>query len=236
MASVDSLKVRSLLAKGVVRQVLLDNAIGLRLRYIGTSTVTTVAIVQADSLILTTAAVTDTFLFDGAGSYSTLGALSDAINATGRWESVVMDALRSEDPDDFFVASADLASTKDENDVVCYDLKIDTSAAATMAVCLSPLSPNFDMPEGHRVHLKQIDYSVDNTEAAATLKIYKRNGTIETLIYSATNVGDGTATSVTFASGNAKITGGVDEELIVFFDGTVADAATVYVRVIGLYE
>ena len=236
MASVDSAKVRQLMAEGVVRQVLLDKAIGLRLRYIGTSTITSVAIIQADSIVLTTAAATDTFLFDGGGSYSTLGALSDAINATGRWESVVMDALRSEDPDDFFIASGNLSATADENGVVCYDLLIDTSAAATMAVCLSPLSPNFGMPEGHRVHLKQIDYSVDNTETAATMKIYKRKGTIETLIYSATNTGDGTATSVTFASGNAKISGGVDEELIVFFDGTVADAATVYARVIGIYE
>ena len=240
MASLDSLLTRQVLSKGVVRQVLLDKAVGLRLRYIGSSTVTSVVVVQADSLVLTTAAKTDTFLFDdptgGTPWYTTLGGLADAINDTGRWEAKVVDALRSEDPDDFFLATSGTSSaTTDENGVVCYDLLIDTSAAATIAACLSPNGPNFDMPEGHRVHLKQIDYIVDNTAAAGTLKIYKRKGSAERLVYSAINV-DGSLTSVSWASGHGKITGGPDEEIIVFFDGTVIDTLTQYVSLTGIYE
>ena len=236
MASLDSLLTRQTLEKGVVRQVLIDKAVGLRLRYVGSSTVTSVVVVQADSLVLTTAAATDTFLFDTAAGYTTLGGLADAINDTGRWEAKVVDALRSEDPDDFFLATSGTSSaTTDENGVVCYDLLIDTSAAATIAACLSPNGPNFDMPEGHRVHLKQIDYIVDNTAAAGTLKIYKRKGSAERLVYSAINV-DGSLTSVSWASGHGKITGGPDEEIIVFFDGTVIDTLTQYVCLTGIYE
>jgi len=239
MASLDSLLTRQALEKGVVRQVLLDKAIGLRLRYIGTSDVSSVTVSTAASLILITVAVTDTFLFDdpGAGGryYTTLGALCDDINATGRWEAKIIDALRSEDPDSFFINGAVTAGT-DENGVVCYDVLVDTSAAETMAACLSPIGPNLDMPKGHRVHLLGINYAVDNTAGPATLKIYKRKGMFETLLYSSTNIDDGTLTSVSWVSGHGMISGGVDEELIVFFDGTVVDAATLYISLIGLYE
>ncbi|MCK9369583.1 hypothetical protein M0R04_06720 [Candidatus Dojkabacteria bacterium] len=234
MSSLDSLLVRQALKKGLVRRVTNDLSVGLRLRYIGTSTVTSVAVTQADSIVLTTAAATDTFLFDGAGSYSTLGALSDAINATGRWESKVMDALRSEDPDDFFVTSAGVAATTDDNGVATYDLVIDTSAAATFGCLLSP-SINWDSPTGHRVSLIEVDYLVNNTAAFDTLSITKRKGTTETVIYAATNT-DNSAASLTFASGNGSITLGNDEELVVQFDGTVVDAADGYIQVIGTLE
>ena len=229
MASQDSLKVRNLLAEGVVRQVLDDKGIALRLRYIGTGTVTSVTTVQATSVALVTSdGGTDTYLF---ATYTTMGALADAINADGIFECKVIDALRSENPDDFFIAAVVSAGT-DGNGVTCYDLLRDVSAAATAACCLSPLNPDFDMPKGHRVHLRQISYNVDNTASTDTLKIYKRKGTVETLIYSAANV-DNTATDLTWASGEAKITGGVDEELVVYFDGTVGDAI---IAVIGERE
>jgi hypothetical protein len=231
MSSLDSLLTRQALAKGVLRRVTNDASVGLRLRYIGTSTVTTVAATQATSVVLTTAAATDTFLFS---AYSTLGALSDAINATGRWESKVMDALRSENPDDFFITTADLAATTDENGVACYDLLIDTSAAATFGCLLSP-HVNFDAPNGHRVSLIEVDYLVNNTAAFDTLSITKRKGTTETVLYAATNT-DNSAASLTFASGNGKITLGNDEELVVQFDGTVVDAADGYIQVIGTLE
>ena len=236
MSSLDSALVKQANKKGVVVQRLLDNSIGLRLFPIASANggVTTVAATQATSVVLTT--VTggiDTYLFSG---YSTLGALADAIDADGMFDVMVVDALRSENPDDFFVTSASIAAGTDDNGNVCYDLLIDNSAALTWAVCLSPLKANKDMPKGHRVHLQQIDYDVDNTAAADTLKIYRRktDGT-ETLIYSATNT-DGTAATLTWASGEGYISGNWDEELVVFFDGTVIDTLSSYVRLIGFYE
>ena len=223
MASQDSLMVRNLLKKGVVRQNINDEAIAVRMRYIGTGSVTSVTVVQATSVVnITSDGGTDTYLFS---NYSTLGALVDAINADGIFEAIVIDALRSENPDDFFIEEEVSAGT-DENGIICYDLLTDTSAAATAACCLSPISPNFDMPKGHRVHLRQISYTVDNTASTDTLKIYKRKGTVETLIYSAANT-DNSATDLTFASGEGKITAGIDEELIVFFDGTVTAVAII---------
>jgi len=235
MASRDSLEVKSLLAKGVVRRVLIDEAIGLRLRYVGTGTVTTVAVTQATNVVLTTSdGGIDTYDFDTA-SNATLGGLCDNINADGIFEAVVVDALRSEDPDDFFITNANTTVGSDENGVACYDLLVDTDVALTMAACLSPLKPNFDMPSGHRVHLQQIDYMINNTAAAATLKIYKRKDATETLIYSATNT-DNSATSLSWASGEGKITAGVDEELVVFFDGTLVTATGGKIQLIGIYE
>ncbi|MFA5445144.1 MAG: hypothetical protein WC262_09275, partial [Bacteroidales bacterium] len=108
MASLDSALLKQALQKGIVRRVTNDLAVGLRLRYIGTGTVTTVAATQATSVVLTTSdGGIDTYLFS---DYATLGALADAINADGIFEAKVMDALRSENPDDFFVTTADQAA------------------------------------------------------------------------------------------------------------------------------
>jgi len=144
MASLDSALLKQALQKGIIRRVANDGAVGLRLRYKGTGTVTSVAATQATSVVLTTSdGGTDTYLFS---AYSTLGALADAINADGIFEAKVMDALRSENPDDFFVTTASQTATTDDNGVVCYDLAIDTNVAATFSCVLSP-SVNFDSPK-----------------------------------------------------------------------------------------
>ena len=234
MSSLESAQMRQALAKGVVRFVMEDTAIGLRLRYIGSGSVTTVAVTQATSVVLTTSdGGVDTYLFS---SYSTLGALADAINADGIFEAVIIDALRSENPDDFFITSSDITAGTDGNGATCYDLLIDTSAALTQSVCLSPLNPQFDMPKGHRVSLQEIFYNVNNTAAADGLTVWKRKGTVETELFHMLNV-DATDTTVSFASGEGKITLGPDEEFIVQVDGTVTTAPTLnFIRLVGIYE
>ena len=233
MASLDSVLTRQVLAKGVVRQVMEDTAIGIRLRYIGAGTVTTVAATQATSIVLTTSTNTDTYLFS---SYATMGALVDAINSDGRFEAKIVDALRSENPDDFFITSAGVTAGTDNNGNVVWDLLIDTSASLTQTVCLSPLAPDFDLPKGHRVHLQEIFYNVDNTAAADGLTVWKRKGSTETELFHSLNV-DATDTTITFASGHGKITVGPDEEILVQVDGTVTTVPTGnIIRVVGLYE
>jgi hypothetical protein len=147
-----------------------------------------------------------------------------------------MDALRSEDPDDFFVTNGTVSATTDNNGVVCYDLLVEAAVALTFACLLSP-HEDFDMPKGHRVSLIEVDYLVNNTAAFDTLSITKRNidSGVEKVIYAATNT-DNSAASLTFASGNGKITLGWDEELVVQFDGTVVNAADGYIQCIGIYE
>jgi len=234
MSSLDSALLKQAMKRGKIRVSGQDAAVGLRLRYIGSGTVTTVATTQATSVVLTTSdGGVDTYLFSG---YSTMGALSDAINADGIFECKVMDALRSENPDDWFATSAGWSATTDLNGNVVYDLLSDNSAALTHACVFSP-QESFDDPTGHRVHLQQVDYLVNNTAAYNTLKIYERNikTGAETLIYYATNT-DNSATSLTFASGNAQITSKWDHELVVIFDGTVVDSSTGYIICMGEYE
>lgn len=232
MASLDSLRTRYYASRGIVRQVNNDENIAVRLRYLGSGTVTSVVVDQSvDVELITSDGGTDTYLFS---AHSTLGSLVDAINADGIFEAVVIDALRSENPDDFFV-NGTISAGADGNGVVVWDLLEDTSAGATISNCLSPLSPDFDLPKGHRVHLQEIVYNVDLTAAADTLQIWKRKGTVETQLAGLTAV-DATSTTVNFASGEGYLTGGIDEEIVVHFTGTVINAAGNLVRVVGRYE
>ena len=235
MASLEGLQARQILAKGVVRQTLVDSSIGIRMKYIGTGTVTSVTVVTATSVEnITSDGGTDTYLFS---AYTTIGALADAINKDGIFEARVLDALRSEGSDDWFLAAAPVVAGTDEDGNTVYDLVADDNGAATKATVLSPrgvgMTPKAD---GHRVHLQEIYYNVTHTAAAGTLKVYQRTKAgIESLIFSMLGV-NATNTTVTFASGLAKITGDEDAELIVLVDGTVTNAATNMIRVAGIRE
>lgn len=235
MASKDGLEVRSLLAKGVVRQVTNDAPIGIRLKYVGTGTVTSVtADANLDIELITSDGGTDTYTF---AAYTTIGALADGINADGIFEAKVIDALRSEGSLDWFLEAAPVTAGVDEDGNTVYDLVADTSGAATMAICLSPKGTGMTpKPNGHRVHLQEIFYNVTHTAAATTLKIYQRTKDgIESLLMSRLGVNN-TDTTVTFASGQAKITGDTDAELIVLVDGTVTNAAGNLMQVAGIRE
>lgn len=235
MASLDGLQARQILAKGVVRQVTNDAPIGIRMKYVGTGTVTSVTVVSATSVAnITSDGGTDTYTF---AAYTTIGALADAINADGIFEARVMDALRSEGSDDWFLAASPVSAGTDVDGNTVYDLVADTSGAATMACVLSPKGTGMTAkPEGHRVHLQEVYYNVTHTAAATTFKVYQRTADgSESLIFSMLGV-NATITTVSFASGEGKITGDVDAELIVYIDGTVTNATTNAIRVAGIRE
>ena len=235
MASLDGLQVRNLLAQGVVRQTNVDSSIGIRLKYIGTGTVTSVTVVTAtDVAIITSDGGTDTYTF---AAFTTIGALADAINADGIFEARVLDALRSEGSDDWFLAAAPVVAGTDSDGNTVYDLVADDNGAATKATVLSPYGTGMTKkPDGHRVHLQEIYYNVTHTAAAGTLKVYQRTKDgVESLLLSMLGV-NATNTTVTFASGEAKITGDNDADLIVLVDGTVTNAATNMIRVAGIRE
>ena len=235
MASLEGLKARQILAQGVVRQTTNDLPIGIRLKYVGTGTVTSVTVVSAtDVAIITSDGGTDTYTF---AAFTTIGALADAINADGIFEARIIDALRSEGSDDWFLAAAPVVAGTDVDGNTVYDLVADTSGAATMACCLSPKGTGMTAkPDGHRVHLQEIFYNVTHTAAATTLKVYQRTKDgAESLIFAMLGV-NATDTTVTFASGEAKITADQDAELIVLVDGTVTNATTNMIRVAGIRE
>lgn len=236
MGSLDYALTRQALGKGIVRFVMEDTAIGLRLRYIGSGTVSAngVAVITATSVaFITSDGGTDTYLFS---AHSTLGSLVDAINADHIFEAKVVDALRSENPDDFFLADSDVTVGVDGNGEPVYDLLIDTSASLTQTCLLSPISPDFDAPKGHRISLQEVYYYVTHTAAADSLSFWKRKGTVETELFHMLGV-NATATTISFASGEGHITLGPDEELIVQVDGTVTtDSTRNYIRLVGKYE
>ena len=235
MASLNSALIRQALAEGVVRQNGDDEPIAVRIRYVGSGSPTSVTVTTAQDITLVSSdGGTDTYQFS---TYSTVGALADAINADGVWEAKVIDALRSDATASKFVDGA-ITAGSDDNGVVVWDVKVDTSALVAATVTLSPTAPNFDAPRGHRVHLQEIVYNQNVSIATAgAVRIYRRRGTKETLIWSHTSV-DATDTTHNFAGGKGKITGKPDDEFVVrVVDGTsITDAASNFIRVVGIYE
>lgn len=235
MSSLDSLETKFYARTGVTLQKGTDGPIAIRLRYIGTGTVTSVTVVTATSIaMITSDGGTDTYLF---ATYTTIGALADAINSDGIFEAKVLDALRSLASDDFLLAASPITAGTDENGVRVWDVVTDTSASLQIAVCLSA-HRNFDYPNGHRTKLLQAVYSVNmGTAAADSFQIWRRRGTVETQVFGALSV-DTTETTLTFASGEGFLSGYPDDEFIVLVKdaATLADAAGNFVRVVGFIE
>lgn len=234
MSSLDSVLTRQALAQGTSVHNKADQPVALRLRYVGTGTVTSVTVVTATSVAnITSDGGTDTYLFS---AYTTVGALADAINADGVFEAKVLDVLRSKNPDDSLLAAALTSTTTDENDNNVYDLVTDTSGALQVAACLSP-ARGFDSPEGHRVHLQEVKYfATVNGASADSFQIFKRKGTTERQVYGTESV-TGTLTTINFASGNGKLTGRPDEEIIALLkDGTSVSDTGLYLTISGIIE
>lgn len=233
MASLDSLLTRKALAQGVVTQVGTDAPIALRLRYVGTGTVTSVTVDTGTDLeMITSDGGTDTYAF---ATYTTLGALADAINAGGIFEAKVIDDLRSSATATQYVNGAITAGT-DANGVVVWDVKVDTSAALRIPVALTA-NRDFDQPK-RRINLQEIVYSVNmGTAAADSTQVWLRRGTVETKIMGLLSV-DTTETTIRFANGEGTITGREGDEIIVLVKdaATLADAAGNFVRVVGTVE
>lgn len=237
MSSFDGLQARALLAKGTVVQVGTDAPVVLRLRYVGTGSVTSVTTTTATNIVMvTTDGGTDTYAF---ATYATVGALADAINKDGIFEAKVLDALRADATASRLVDGAITAGT-DANGVVVWDALQDTSAAKQLAVCLS-YNRDFNtkkLADTHRVLIKEAKYYATlGAAGAGNFLIVRRRGTVETTVMSATSV-SATATTTSWASGQGSITGNDgDEFIVVLKDGTsIADAAANYLYVAGVLE
>jgi len=234
MASRDSLEVRKLLERGIVQQTNTDTAVALRLRYIGTGTVTSITTVNATSVeTITSDGGTDTFLF---ATYTTMGALADAITAAGVFEVKVLDVLRSAGSDNNLLAEVLTTATSDELGNAVYDIKVDTNAMFYVGVCLSATRAFGSTSAGHRVHLQEIAYVANmGTAAADQLKVTARKGSVERVVLEMLSV-DTTLTTVSFASGAGYITSNEGEELIVTIKDGASMADGAYMRVTGLIE
>jgi len=238
MASRDSLEVRKLLSAGKVIQRVDDTSKAIRVRYIGTAGTPSIVITTATGIAMTDATATVTYTW---ANYATMGALVDALNGSGLWEAHLLDALRTDVTLNSFKSNTTVTPGTDENGVVVWDLVHDNNIVSDSTyfatVCLSPFY-NFDAPKGHRVHVKEISYYQDITAAAGGVKMYVRskNGT-ETEIYSALSV-DTTATTINWASGEGRISGGENQEIIfrITTADALADSTSNFIRIIGELE
>jgi len=232
MGSLDSTLTRQALSEGVMRKVDNDANKAIRLRYIGTGTVTSVTVTTAtDVEMITSDGGTDTYLW---ATYATMGAVVDAINADGIFEARALDVLRATASDDYFLAGA-ISSGTDTNGVVTWDMVGDTSGATTMALCLSPKGADWDGMSGHRVHLSALKYYLDLTAAVDSVQIWIRRGATETQVAGFLSV-DTTETSIDFITTGGKLTGKIDDEIIVHIEGTLVNYASGYIQFVGIRE
>lgn len=235
MASLDAARVNNLKAKGViVNRHGQDTPIAIRMRYIGTGSVTSVTVTTATNIVMVTSdGGTDTYAFS---TYSTLGLLVDAINSDGIFEAKILDSLRSAATASRLLDGAITAGT-DENFNTVWDVKLDTSTALQYAVCLSPQA-EFDAPKGHRAKLQEIRYSINmGTAAADSVQVWKRKGVYESQVMGLLSV-DTTDTTIYWAGGEGFVTSEFDGDIIVLVKdaATLADATTNFLQVVGLIE
>lgn len=239
MSSVDGLKTKWLLRQGLFLQGKTDSPVAIRIKHEGTAAVTSVTVTTATNIVLIDADGTNTLAF---ATYTTIGALADAINALANWSCKVLDALRSDATASKLVDGAITAGTTRAGTTV-WDVKVDTSAALQIAVCASV---NREMGLGeqasaqHRVKVKKIDYSVDmGTAAANSAQLWVRDGSVETQLRGDLSV-DTTATTVFSGIGDPDaFIGGVCGEDIVFLvkdAATLADATGNYVNLTYIVE
>lgn len=232
MASVDSLQVKQLIAQNASEIVVDDTPVIIRLKYKGAGTVTSVTVdTDQDITLVTSDGGTEAFLF---ATYTTIGALADAINESVYWEALVLDALRADlTAASSFVDDATVAISS----TGFYDCLADTSTAkdvdsnfAYTIRCTMDRNPDSQKPQsGHRVRLSEALYNVNvNAALAKGFRIYEYDAVtrVESIVYQKASV-DATATTVNFASGNKTLDAGFGNDLIVrVVDGTsITDAA-----------
>lgn len=234
MPSTDSLLARQIASEGIALRVIDDTPAAIRIRYKGTGSVTSVTVTTGTNIVMVTSdGGTDTYAFS---TYDTIAKLVAAINADNIFEAKVMDALLSDATASKFVDGA-ITAGADENGVTTWDVLVDTSATDYMTVTLSPRR-NWNAPLGRRVHLQEILYNVNVNGASANgVRVYKRRNGVETQVYGRASV-DATLTQILFASGNGKITGKNDDEIVVrVIDSTsITDDAANFVQVVGVRE
>lgn len=239
MASTDSLKVRALNAAGAIQVSRDDTPVAIRLQYVGTGSVTSVTVTTATNIVaITSDGGTDTYTF---ATYTTVGALADAINSDGIFSAIVLDALRADATTGSQFVTGAITAGNDDNGVVIWDVLADTSVLKAMTATLS-LRRNCNVPttlaKMHRVHLQEIVYYTDvNAGSANAVRVYYRTGSVEKQVFGRLSV-DATATTLSWASGQGKLTAPAGADIIVRVqDATsLTDSTSNLVQATGIYE
>jgi len=244
MPSLEQVRTRKYLTRGVVGQVGDNGSVLFTMRYIGTGTITSVTVTALTDVTMVTVVGTTTYTdaFTWA-AYTTTGALVAAINATGRWEAKLLDCLSSFATVASFVIGGVLTADTKGN----YNIMGDTGVCLFMAYRLTydrTFLTNNKVRASHRVALQEIDttLTLGATDANA-FKIYECSPgdnsetypASETLIYQKTPV-SGAPSAQTWASGESEITSEEGDDLLFVVSDTVSFGATDTITVIGKAE
>ena len=226
------LKTRKMLASGVIGQVGDDQGVAIRIRATAAAgAVTSVTITTATNIVFVSAnGGTETFAF---ATYTTVGALADAINGSAYWECKVLDTVRSEATASQFVTGAITSSIFEE--VTVWDVLVNTSTANYTAYRLTYNRGMESKPNSsHRVHLQEIGTNVTlGDETANGLKVYEVNGTVETVVYQVTAT-SGSVATVNWADGVGKLSAKDGNDLVVKL--TDETSITGPITVVGVTE
>ena len=241
MSSLNFAQERAILARGKVGQVGSAAAaiypVYLRLRYVGTGSVTSVVVTTGTNVVTTSTGTNEGAKTYAFATYTNLGLLADKINADGIFEARILDGLRS-----FLTTSTMVNGTITIGTEGYYDL---TSAPATSLQIAYRLTWSRATPSGgynpklalsHRVHLQEIDTNLTlNSAIAAGLIVTEFNpvGQIETQVFAVTPTTGSTAT-INWASGQGKITAQDGNDLIVSCSDLTTLSGTL--TVIGVRE
>lgn len=227
MPSLEMVRTRHYLKRGVIGQVADDGAVLFTMKYVGTGSVTSVIVTTAtDITMITSDGGTDAYTW---ASYTTVGALVAAINKDGIFEAKILDCLSTTATGSGLAIAGTLAL----NAVGEYNVMSDTSGAMFLAYRITydrTFGTNVKLRNGHRVSLKEIVTSLTLGGGADTngLKVYEcsPNGNsapyagAEKLVYQITPT-TGSAATINWASGHGEITGNEGNDLLIIVsDGT----------------
>jgi len=213
-----------------------DTPVAMRLKYIGSGTVTSVVVTTATDVVLVTSdGETETFAF---ATYTSVGALVDAINASNYWKVKLLDALRTDKIADCLVDGAITISSTG-----VYDVLVDTSTCLDSdAAHVMTYRVTYDrgfgksaLLNGHRVRLQEFVYNVNvNAASANGVRVYEWDSKkkTETQIFRRASV-DATETEINFADGRGMIDAEFGNDLIIrIADATsITDAAANFLQV-----
>jgi hypothetical protein len=244
MPSLEQVRTRKYLKRGVVGQVGADRTELFVLQYVGTGSITSVIVTTATDITMVTVVGTTTYTdaFTWA-AYTTVGLLVAAINATGRWEAKILDCLSSTATGANLAIAGTLAIDGNGE----YHVYSDTNNALFMAYRLTydrTFGTNNKVRASHRVAIQEIDTTLTlGAIDANAFKIYECSPgdnsetypASETLVYQKTPVSGAPSTQY-WASGHAEITSEDGNDLLFIVSDSISLGATDTITVIGTAE
>lgn len=220
-----------------------DSPVALAVKYIGTAVSATVTVVSATGITFKVgtagAEVVDTNV-DGNGvvefaTYTTLGAVVDAINLSGTWKAEIVDGLRSDSVSSSQMlarSETTLAPTR----IQVLSLFWDTSAHLAISYAISARRTNLNATQKGKTSVFKACNSLINTSGGETtlLRVYSvsRDRASATLLYSQVGA-DNTDLASTVASGHGDLRSAVGEDLLVRLSAANLPDSGAYLNVAG---